>query len=59
MTFQKGSGFELVAFVYADYVSKDTDRRSISCRAVMCASACGCWFSRNETWVKLWTAGTE
>ena len=45
MTFQKGSGFELVAFAYADYVSKDTDRRSISGRAVMCASACGCWLS--------------
>ena len=45
-TFQKVSGLELVAFAHADYTSKATGRRSASGGAVMCAGACGCWFSK-------------
>eukprot|EP00904_Undaria_pinnatifida_P003311 jgi/Undpi1/12981/HiC_scaffold_7.g02646.m1 len=40
ITFQRGSGLELVAYADADYASKATDRRSVSGGAVMCAGAC-------------------
>ena len=43
ITFQKGSGLELVVNVDADYTSKATDRRSVSGGTVMCAGACGCY----------------
>ena len=39
ITFQRGSGLELVAYAVADYVSKATDRRSFSGGAVMYAGA--------------------
>ena len=53
MTFQKGSGLELVAFADAGYASKATDRRSVSGAATMCAGACMCWFSRAQKCVTL------
>ena len=39
ITFQRGSGLQLVAFADADYASKATDRRSVSGGAIMCAGA--------------------
>ena len=59
ITFQKGSGLELVAFADAGYASKATDRRSVSGGAVMCAGACVCWFSRTQKCVTLSTTEAE
>ena len=39
ITFQRGSGLELVAYADADSASNDSDRRSVSGGAVMCAGA--------------------
>ena len=59
ITFQRGSGLELVAHADADYASKATDRRSVSGGAVMCAGACVCWFSRTQKCVTLSTTEAE
>ena len=59
MTFQRGSGLELVASAGADYASKATDRRSVSGGAVMCAGASVCWFSRTQKCVTLSTTEAE
>ena len=59
ITFQRGSGLELVAFADADYASKATDRRSVSGGAIMCAGACVCWFSRTQKCVTLSTTEAE
>ena len=55
ITFQKGSGLELVAFAEADYASKATGRTSVSGGVVMCAGACVRWFSRIHKCVALST----
>ena len=57
--FKKGSGIELVAFADADYASKPADRRSVSGRAIMCAGAFGCWFSRTRKYVTLSSTEAE
>ena len=36
-------------FADADYVSKATDKQSMSNRAVMCGGACVFWFSRTPS----------
>ena len=59
ITFQRGSGLELVAFADADYASKATDRRSVSGGAIMCAGPCVCWFSRTQKCVTLSTTEAE
>ena len=59
ITFQRGSGLELVADADADYASKATDMRSVSGGAVMCAGACVCWFSRTQKCVTLSTTEAE
>ena len=59
ITFQRGSGLELVAYADADYASNATDRRSVSGGAVMCAGACVCWFSRTLKCVTLSTTEAE
>ena len=60
ITFQKGSGLELVAFADADYASKAADRRSVSGGgAIMCAGACVCWFPRTQKCVTLSTTDAE
>ena len=59
ITFQRGSGLELVAYADADYASKATDRRSVSGGVVMCAGACVCWFSRTQKCVTLSTTEAE
>ena len=59
ITFQRGSGLELVAYADADYASKATDRRSVSGVAVMCARACVCWFSRTQKCVTFSTTEAE
>ena len=59
ITFQRGSGLELVAFTDADYASKATDRRSVSGGATVCAGACVCWFSRTQKCVTLSTTEAE
>ena len=59
ITFQTGSGHELVAFADADYVSKAAGRRSVSGGAIMCASACVCWFSRTQKCVTHSTTEAE
>ena len=46
-------------FADADYVSKATDRRSVSGGAIMCAGACVCWFSRTQKCVTLSTSEAE
>ena len=58
ITFQSGSGLELVAFVDCDYASKAT-ARSVSGGAIMCAGACVCWFSRTQKCVTLSTTEAE
>ena len=59
ITFQRGSGLELVAYADADYASNATDRRSVSGGAVMCAEACVCWFSRTQKCVTRSTKEAE
>ena len=59
ITFQKGSGLELVGFTDADYASKAADRRSVSGGAIMCAGACVCWFLRTHTCVTFSTTEAE
>ena len=59
ITFQRGSGLELVADADADYASKVADRRSVSGGAVKCAGACVCWFSRTQKCVTLSTIEAE
>ena len=59
ITFQRGSGLELVAYADADYASKATDRRSVSGGAIMCARACVCCFSRTQKCVTLSTTEAE
>ena len=56
ITFQRGSGLELVAYADADYANTATERKSVSGGAVMCAGSCVCWFSRNQKCVTLLTA---
>ena len=58
ITFQKGSGLELVAFDDADY-AKATDRNLVSGGAVTCAGACVCWFSRTQKCVTISTTEAE
>ena len=59
ITFQRGSGLELVAFADANYASKAIDKRSVSGGAIMCAGACVCWFSRTKKCVTLSTTEAE
>ena len=59
ITFQIGSGLELVAFADADYASKAPDRRSVSGGVIMRAGACVCWFSRTQKCVTLSTTEAE
>ena len=59
ITFQKGSGSDLLAFEDADYASKAADRRSVSGEAIMCAGACVCWFWRTQKCVTLSTTEAE
>ena len=59
ISFQRGSGLQLVAYADADYASKAADRRSVSGGAVMCAGACVCWFSRIQQCVTLSTTEAE
>ena len=49
----------LKVFADADYVSKATDRRSVSGGAIMCGGACVCWFSRTQKCVTLSTSEAE
>ena len=49
-------GISLEVFADADYARRATDRRSVSGGAIMCASACGCWFSRTQKCVTLATS---
>ena len=58
-TFHRGSGLEMVAYTDADYASKAADRRSVSGRAVICAGASVCWFSRTQKCVTLSTTEAE
>ena len=50
VTFQRGtlSSISLEVFADVDYVSKATDRRSISGGLIMCGGANVCWFSRTQ-----------
>ena len=59
ITFQKGSGLELVEFADADYASKAAARRSVSGGAIMCAGACVFSFSRTQKCVTLSTTEAE
>ena len=59
ITFQKGSGLELVAFAGADCAIKAADKRSVSGGAIVCAGACACWFSRTQKCVTLSTTEAE
>ena len=57
LTFQKGKGLSLVAYSDSDYARDESDRRSISGGAIMCAGACVSWFSRTQRCVT--TSSTE
>ncbi|CAM9450595.1 unnamed protein product [Pylaiella littoralis] len=61
ITFQRGTtggvGFEV--FVDSDYVSRATDRRSVSGGVVMCAGACVSFFSRTQNSVTLSSTEAE
>ena len=50
ITFQRGtlSSISLEVFADADYVSKATDRRSVSRGAIMCGGASICWVFRTH-----------
>ena len=53
------TGIYLKVFADADYVSKATDRMSVSGGAIMCGGACLCWFSRTQKCVTLSTSEAE
>ena len=62
ITYQRGTlaSVSLEVFADADYVSKATDRRSVSGGAIMCGRACCvCWFSRTQKCVTLSRSGAE
>ena len=59
ITFQRGSGLELVAYADTDYASKAADGRLVSGGAVMCAGACVCWFTRTQKCVTLLNTEAE
>ena len=48
--FQKGTltGISLISFADADYVSRSTDRRSVSGEVVMCAAGAVSWHSKTQ-----------
>ena len=47
--FRRAAGLSsYIAFADADYASNDTDRRSVTGGAVICAGAWVCWFSRTQ-----------
>ena len=50
ITFQRETlpSISLEVFADADYASKATDRRSVSCGLVGCGGASVCWFSRTQ-----------
>ena len=53
-------GISLEVFADADYASKATGRRSVSCGAIiMCGGACLCWFPRTQKYVTLSTSEPE
>ena len=61
ITFQRGTarGVGLEVFVDSDFVSRATDRRSVSGGIVMCAGACVSFFSRTQKSVTLSSTDAE
>ena len=59
ITFQRGSGVDLVVFADANYAEKATDRRSVSGGVVLCGGAAVSWFSRTQKCVTLSTSEAE
>ena len=54
-----GSGVDLELYVDSDFASRDTNRRSVPGRVVMCAGAYVSFFSRTQKSVALSSTGAE
>ena len=48
ITFQRGSGLELMVYVDDAYAPKDTKRKSVSAVAVMCEGTAIEWISKTQ-----------
>ena len=59
ITFQRGSGLELVVYADAAYAPKDTRRKSVSGGIVMCGGAAVQWISRTQKCTTLSTSEAE
>lgn len=59
ITFQRGSGLELVVYADAAYAPRDTRRKSVSGAAVMCGGAAIQWISRTQKTSTLSTSEAE
>ena len=59
ITFQTGSGLELMVYVDAAYASKDTKKRSVLDVAVMCGGTAIQWISLTQKCTKLSSSEAE
>ena len=59
VTFQGGSGVELVVYADADYAPKETKRKSVSGEAVMCGGTAIQWISRTQKCTTLSSSEAE
>ena len=59
VTFQRGSGLELVVYADAAYAPKETKRKSVSGGAVMCGGAAIQWISRTQKCTTLSSSEAE
>jgi len=59
VTFQRGSGLELVVYADAAYAPKETKRKSVSGGAVMCGGAAIQWISRAQKCTTLSSSEAE
>ena len=59
ISFQRGSGYELVAFADASDARQATDRMPVSGGVITCAGECVCWYSRTQICVTLSTTEIE
>ena len=59
VTFQRGSGLEMVVYADAAYAPKETKRKSVSGGAVMCGGAAIQWISRTQKCTTLSSSEAE
>ena len=58
ITYQRGASVGILIEIFADedYANKATDKKSVSCGALICGDACVCWFSRTQKYVTFSTS---